>query len=88
LTYMIGKHLIRVDHIGICNIVAGERMVQELIQHEAEAIMIEDEIARILTDSEYANSIRVKLGRVKNVLGKGGSSAAVARIALEMLPQG
>jgi lipid-A-disaccharide synthase len=88
LTYMIGKHLIRVDHIGICNIVAGERMVQELIQHEAEAIMIEDEIARILTDSEYANSIRVKLGRVKNVLGKGGSSAVVARIALEMLPQG
>jgi lipid-A-disaccharide synthase len=88
LTYMIGKQLIRVDHIGICNIVAEERVVQELIQHDAEAVKIADEITRILMDSEYANNIRVKLGRVRNNLGKGGSSVAVARIALEMLPKG
>ncbi len=36
LTYTVGKRLIRVDHIGLCNIVAGERVVQELIQHDAE----------------------------------------------------
>jgi lipid-A-disaccharide synthase len=88
LTYLIGKHLIRVDHIGICNIVAGERVVQELIQHDAQAVKIADEITKILTDSEYADCIRVKLGRVRTRLGNGGSSAAVAKIALEMLPQG
>jgi lipid-A-disaccharide synthase len=88
LTYMIGKHLIRVDHIGICNIVAGERVVQELIQHDAEAAKIAEEITRILTDSEYANGIRVKLGRVRNSLGKGGSSATVVKIATDMLAQG
>ncbi len=87
-TYMIGKHLIRVDHIGICNIVAGERVVQELIQHDAQPVKIAEEITRILIDSEYANSIREKLGRVRNSLGKVGSSTAVARIATEMLAQG
>lgn len=85
LTYMIGKRLIRVDHIGICNIVAGERIVRELIQHDAIPEKIVEELARILTDGEYADSIKDKLGRVRLKLGKGGSSAAVAEIAFTML---
>jgi lipid-A-disaccharide synthase len=85
ITYMIGKRLIRVDHIGICNIVAGERIVRELIQHDAIPEKIVEELARILTDGEYADSIKDKLGRVRLKLGKGGSSAAVAEIAFTML---
>ena len=85
ISYMIGKRLIRVDHIGICNIVAGERIVRELIQHDAIPEKIVEELARILTDGEYADSIKDKLGRVRLKLGKGGSSAAVAEIAFTML---
>jgi lipid-A-disaccharide synthase len=85
ITYMIAKRLIRVDHIGICNIVAGERIVRELIQHDAIPEKIVEELARILTDREYADSIKDKLGRVRLKLGKRGSSAAVAEIAFAML---
>ncbi|BDV42541.1 lipid-A-disaccharide synthase [Geotalea uraniireducens] len=85
LTYQAGKRLIRVDHIGICNIVAGERVVPELIQHDAEPAIIADAIGRFLDDRDYAAAVREKLRQVKNNLGSGGGSAKVAALVLEML---
>lgn len=85
LTYQVGKRLIRVDHIGICNIVAGERVVPELIQHDAEPAIIADAIGRFLDDRDYAAAVREKLRQVKNNLGSGGGSAKVAALVLEML---
>jgi lipid-A-disaccharide synthase len=84
LTYAIGKRVVKVDHIGLCNIVAGERIVQELVQHDADPERIAGEINRILDDREYARSMRDKLLQVKEKLGKAGGSRNVARLALEM----
>ena len=75
LTYAVGKRLIRVDHIGLCNIVAGERVAQELIQHEAEPERIAAEIGRILMDKDYAAAMRGRLGSIRERLGSGGGSA-------------
>jgi len=85
MTYLIGKRLIRVDHIGICNIVADRRVVREMIQHEADPGLIAEELTRILTDSRYAEEIRDGLALVRERLGGGGCSSRVAAIALEML---
>jgi lipid-A-disaccharide synthase len=85
LTYEIGKCLVKVDHIGICNIVAGERVVMELLQHDAEPWRIAGEIERILTDAGYSASIREKLSSVRNRLGSGGGSAHAAQLALELI---
>jgi len=85
LTYQAAKRLIRVDHVGICNIVADRRVVRELIQHEAKPEIILEEISLILTDSSYADSIRSGLSEVRNRLGSGGCSARVAEIVQEML---
>lgn len=85
LTYQAAKRLIRVDHVGICNIVADRRVVRELIQHEAQPEIIAEEISRILTDSCYADAIRSGLSEVRTRLGRGGCSARVAEIVQEML---
>lgn len=85
LTYEIGKRLIRVDHIGICNIVAGERMVPELIQHDAKPARIAAEIARMLAEPGYGAAITTKLSAVREKLGSGGGSANAAHLILEML---
>lgn len=87
LTYEIGKRLVRVDHAGLCNIVAGERVVKELIQEDAEPERIAEEIARILTDRDYAASVRRKLFAVREKLGSGGGSEKAARLALAMLDE-
>jgi lipid-A-disaccharide synthase len=85
LTYVVGKRLIKVDHIGICNIVAGERVVRELLQDDAEPGWIAAEIGRILSDEAYAREMRSKLAGVKAKLGAGGGSARVAKLLVEMV---
>jgi lipid-A-disaccharide synthase len=85
MTYLIGKRLIRVDHIGICNIVADRRVVREMIQHEAEPGPIAEEVTRMLTDSCYTDEMRNGLALVRERLGGGGGSARVAAIVLDML---
>jgi lipid-A-disaccharide synthase len=87
LTYAVGKRLIKVDHIGLCNIVAGERVVRELVQDDAEPAWIAAEIARILTDDEYAKEMRDKLAGVRAKLGSGGGSAKVAELVLKMIAE-
>jgi len=85
LTYEVGKRLIRVEHIGICNIVAGKRVVPELIQHEVTADRLAQEIGRYLDDPAHAEKTRTGLATVKEKLGSGGCSERVAGIVLEML---
>jgi lipid-A-disaccharide synthase len=85
LTYLVAKWLIRVDHVGLCNIVADKRVVREMIQYQATPEGIAEEIARILSDSSYAEEIRTGLALVRKRLGSGGCSARVAGIVQEML---
>ncbi len=87
LTYQIGIRLIRVAHAGLCNIVAAERVVPELIQSDAEPEKIVAEIGRILDDQEYTATMVKKLQGVRERLGSSGCSGRVARLALEMLKQ-
>jgi lipid-A-disaccharide synthase len=88
LTYLIGKRLIRVDHIGLCNIVAGERVVQELVQDEADPVHIAGEIARILTDAPYRETMTAQLAETRKRLGSGGGSRNIASLALDMARKG
>jgi lipid-A-disaccharide synthase len=83
----VGKRLIKVDHIGICNIVAGERVVRELVQDDAEPAWIAAEIARILTDDNYMKDMRGKLLNIRGILGARGASERVARLATELIAQ-
>ena len=85
LTYQIGKRVINVAHIGICNIVAERRVVRELIQHEAEAGTIAAETERLLNDSRYAARIRRDLAEVRVKLGNGGALGRLALVAREMI---
>ncbi len=88
LTYQIGIRLIRVDHVGLCNIVAGERVVPELIQHDAEPEKIASEIEKMLGDREYSAVMTAKLKGIRDRLGSGGCSQRVAQLAAEMLSPG
>lgn len=87
LTYQLAKRLVKVPNIGLCNIVAGETVVRELIQDQATAEGIAGEIATILADPSYDATIRGKLGEVRSKLGLGGASVRVARLALELCNQ-
>ncbi len=85
LTYWLGRWLISIKFIGLPNILAGQGIVREFIQHEAHAENIAGEIGKIIEDPAYAERIREDLGEVKALLGGGGGSAKLARLAAGML---
>jgi len=84
-TYQVGKRVINVPHIGICNIVAEKRMVKELIQHEAEPLPIANEVDALLNDTKYAAQMKEDFAAMRVKLGNGGALRRVARLAMEMI---
>lgn len=85
LTYMFAKRLVKIKHIGLCNIVAGETVVKELIQDEASPEKISAEIEKILANVLYANEIRQNLSAVRALLKCGGASENVAQLAISLM---
>jgi lipid-A-disaccharide synthase len=83
-SYWLGRMLIRVQHIGLVNLIAGKRVVPELIQSEASPENIAAHVRRILRDPEMSQGISRELARVRELLGRPGASQRVAAIALAM----
>jgi lipid-A-disaccharide synthase len=85
LTYLIGKNLIKLDSIGMANIIAGEKVVPELIQNSANEQNIYLECRNILADENLYSSVKKRLARLKEKLGNPGASAKAARIIYSAL---
>lgn len=85
LSYAILKRLITIKQIALANIVAGRRIVPELIQSDATADKIAGEAVRLLTDSAYYQRICQDLKAVKENLGHREGIGEVARLALKLL---
>jgi len=85
LSYHIGRMLVDVKHIGLVNIVAGEKIVPELVQHDATPEKIAGAMTEIMGNPEYYKQIQNKLAGVHAQLGETGASIRAASIVLDFL---
>jgi len=85
LSYAVGKLLIEVPFIGLVNIVAGKKVVPELIQQEVTPERIARESISLLKDRARMAAIAKELGSIKHALGSSGAAQRVARIAYTMI---
>jgi lipid-A-disaccharide synthase len=85
ITYWIGKKLIKLDTIGMANIVSGEKIVPELIQNQADDLNIYSECKKILSDNYLYSSIKSRLSLLKEKLGQLGASRKAAQIIYRAL---
>ena len=85
LTYAVARLLVRVEHIGMVNLIAGERLVPELIQNEAHAERLIAEAKALLDQPLLRAAITDKLTALRTRLGAPGAAERVADIALQML---
>ena len=85
LTYIIGKQLIKLDRIGMVNILLDEMVVPELIQNESNSVNIFNIASKILSDNQAYENVKLKLGKVKEKLGSDGASLKAAKSILEIL---
>lgn len=84
LTYLLGKLLVKIPNIGLPNIVAGRRIVPELLQGEANPGTIAAETLTLLTDQTVREKVLADLAEVKEKLGQTGAVHRVAEVILEV----
>ncbi len=85
LTYIIGKNLVRVDNIGMANIISGEKVVPELIQKDVNKETIYSECRKILADRSLYDKIKSKLELLREKLSSAGTSRSAADIIYALL---
>jgi lipid-A-disaccharide synthase len=87
LTYLLGRLLTRGSSIrffSLVNILSGEKVVQELLQKEADSKVIFQEIKRMLTDIPYRDRMIRDLHKIRSMMENKKPSARVASIIGEI----
>ena len=85
LSWLLGRLLIRVPHIGMVNLVAGRRVVPELIQFDATPERITAEARRLLLSAEQRLLVRQELQQIRERLGPPGALDRTVDAILECL---
>jgi lipid-A-disaccharide synthase len=85
LTYWLGRLLVRVDHVAMVNLLAGERLVPELLQDDVNPPRLVSETRNLLDNQTLRRGIIDKLSKLRECLGTPGAAERVADIALAMM---
>jgi lipid-A-disaccharide synthase len=94
LTYAIARRVVTVPHVAMANLIAGKRVVPELIQNEFTAAKIVQQIDRLLPDGAPRESMMKELQAVGRSLRSrqgettrvsGGAIERVAAVTLQLL---
>jgi lipid-A-disaccharide synthase len=94
LTFAVGKLLVKgVKHVAMVNLIAGKKVVEELLQHEANAERIALEIEKLLGDAGKRKMMKQELDEVRGRLAFGLApgepvTARVAKAALHLASLG
>jgi len=85
LNYFIASRLVKIDHIGLVNIILGERICPEYVQEEAKPEDIARHALSILEDSSARGSMVSRFGELRGLLTGSGASRRVAEISRELM---
>jgi lipid-A-disaccharide synthase len=93
VTFAIAKRVVKVEHVAMVNLIAGKRIVPELIQSDFTAANIVQQIEPLLPDGAPRQSMMKELAAIRGLLnvrpgGQGeeskGAIGRVAAVALEV----
>jgi lipid-A-disaccharide synthase len=85
MTYRIGRRLVKVDAVGMVNLIAGRTIVPELIQEAFTPEAVAHEAVSMLTDPARSAAIREGLADVRAKLGGTGASRRAAEAILRVV---
>jgi lipid-A-disaccharide synthase len=85
LTYALGKPRVKVPYFAMVNLIAGEEIVPELVQHKFTAENIVAEMNKIIPDGAPRARMIARLTVVKSRLQQGGGGAHPSDAAAEVI---
>ena len=92
VSYAIARLVVDVPHVAMANLIAGKRVVPELIQHEFTAENVAREVGKLLPDGPDRESMMEELSGIRRALTSRvrtdeehlGAIERLARIVLEV----
>lgn len=84
-TYMLGKLLVKIDYIGLVNILAGKKVVDEFIQGEADPIHIKEALDRFIKDPVHRKKVKAEMAESVSQLGERGCHIRAAKEVVSTL---
>ncbi len=85
MTYRLGIRLAKVDMYAMVNLIAGRRIVVELIQDACTPEAVAREGVRLLSDRPYRDAMAAALEDVRRQLGGPGASDRAAAAVLDVI---
>jgi len=85
LTWVIGKQLVKVPHLGMPNVLAGREIAREFLQGAATPEALAEETLRLVTHEEQRAALQRELAAVVAGLGDQGAAPRAAEAILEEL---
>ncbi|WP_395717421.1 lipid-A-disaccharide synthase [Prosthecobacter sp.] len=84
-TYIVGKLVVRIKHLGIVNILAKREVVKELVQGGLSPATLAAGVVELLQSESKRRQIQDDLAAVVATLGSGGAYARAAKAVHESL---
>jgi lipid-A-disaccharide synthase len=84
-TALIARRLVSTPHFAMVNLIAGHRVVPELIQDDFTPARVAEETLRLLHSPQAREAMRQQLAAVREKLGSGGAIERAAEIIAGML---
>ena len=85
MTYRLGKPLAKVEMYAMVNLIAGRRIVRELIQDDCTPAAVADEAVALLTDVNRRDQMVQDLAAVRAALGGPGASQRAADAVIDLV---
>lgn len=85
LTYIVGKHIIKVHYISLGNLCLDRLAFRELIQDDCNADEILKEVRALIEDREYREKMLACYTEIRHLLGGTGASLSVAGAMVDIL---
>jgi lipid-A-disaccharide synthase len=84
-SYPLMRFLVKCPSIGLINLLAGERLVPELMQGEVTPVRIVKEVRRAVEDQDYRARVKARMKEIRENLGEPGAFERTARAILAHL---